>query len=72
MKTDGSDQTRLTNDTTVEFYLGWDSDGTHIVYQNGNEMEDDIWLMNADGSNQHAVLVQTGRDHGPRWITSSS
>ncbi|MBN8595703.1 MAG: PD40 domain-containing protein [Anaerolineae bacterium] len=48
MNVDGSGQTRLTNNTVGEAYAIWSADARQITFQRGN----DLWLMNADGSNQ--------------------
>jgi Tol biopolymer transport system component len=48
MNADGTQQTNLTNTSTVaESYAAWSADGRQIAFIRSN----DIWLMNTDGSN---------------------
>jgi Tol biopolymer transport system component len=48
MNVDGSSQIPLTVNTVGEAYAVWSADARQIAFQRGN----DLWLMNADGSNQ--------------------
>src|SRR5215831_9136974 len=62
MNPDGSDVRQLTNlGEKAAFWEWWSPDGKQIVFNifsppffNAGE----IWLMNADGSNQHLVLKE--------------
>jgi Tol biopolymer transport system component len=65
MKTDGSEATRLTNDPDHEIHWARPSpDGTKVLfYKQGKGVgvndpaTNRLWVMNADGSNQHEVLT---------------
>ncbi len=65
MKADGTEATRLTNDPDHEIHWSRPSpDGTKILFykqakgSNVNSPESNVlWVMNADGSNQHQILA---------------
>jgi TolB protein len=54
--------TQLTSDPGDDVAPDWSGDGTQIVWERNN----DIWLMNADGSSQHAVF-EDGSNSTPTW-----
>jgi Tol biopolymer transport system component len=61
MKPDGSDirqLTHLTSDTSA-FFEAWSPDGKQIVFNEFRppNFRGELWLMNADGGNQHPLLV---------------
>ena len=63
--TDGSNKTNLTNTTgtiAAEGQPAWSSTG-QIAYIRNN----DLWAMNSDGTNQHAVSTATGTESNPDW-----
>ncbi|MEZ5380931.1 MAG: S-layer homology domain-containing protein [Microthrixaceae bacterium] len=47
MKSDGSDQTRLTNDAATDRYPAWSPDGQSIAWTR----DSDLWVMDANGAN---------------------
>lgn len=64
INSDGTGQQQLTSGLVDHIYATWSPDGTKIAYyslSSGNE----IWVMNADGTNQH-VLVPSGQITGSR------
>jgi len=63
MNSDGSNQTRLTNQAGADRQPSWSPDGTRIAFT-GNDPTGAVWIMNADGSNAHA-LNDWGSD--PDW-----
>ena len=53
----------LTSSTDDEFNPTWSPDGTEVLYVRDNA-GDEVWLMDADGSNQRSILI-FGED--PSW-----
>jgi len=46
----------------------WSPDGSRIAYQSDPTGEYDVWVMNADGTNQHLLLKDVGHDdEQPSW-----
>jgi Tol biopolymer transport system component len=77
MNADGTDKTRLTDSPDPEIAPAWSPDGRKIVYQrcvlpspsadcdaSGNQ---DLYIMNADGSDQTRLTDWPGRDLDPDW-----
>ena len=48
MDVDGSSQKRITSGAVMDFNPAWSPDGTQIAFRRNG----DIWVMNADGTNQ--------------------
>ena len=72
MSSDGSAQANLTNNSDVEDSLAAPSpDGTQIAFvrSNPDTDNDEIWVMNADGSNQHLLVPPDPNqsDENPNW-----
>ena len=63
MNADGSDARRRTDNAVTDAGPEWSPDGTRIAYFSGGNV---IYVMNADGSNQHE-LVPGGGSVGPQW-----
>ncbi len=42
-------------------------DGTKVVYVTGQSGNEDIWLVNTDGTNRQQITSHEGRDYWPRW-----
>ncbi len=59
---DGSGATRLTNNPAVDTYPVWSPDATRIRWIRSG---DELWEMNADGTNQHRV--RTGISGSLDW-----
>jgi len=55
---------RLTS-TGRAFAAAWSPDGTRIAY--GTYGGEGLWIMDADGSNQHLVAAPSGADDDLRW-----
>ena len=50
MNADGSGQTQLTNHSSVDSDPAWSPDGAKIAFWSGRAGNDEIYMMNADGS----------------------
>ncbi|MCB1034762.1 MAG: PD40 domain-containing protein [Acidobacteria bacterium] len=67
MNTDGSGLTQLTDDPEHDYLPAWSPDGTRISFASWRREEADadaertnhIYMMNADGSDQHRFLAQS-------------
>jgi Tol biopolymer transport system component len=76
-KADGRDAHRLTNPPVdPHAQLGsagdgdavWSPDGKQLAFSRGPGAQRDLWLMNADGSDQHRVLRWPGADSPTLWL----
>ncbi|QKG20424.1 protein kinase domain-containing protein [Actinomadura verrucosospora] len=59
--------TRLTKDGVRSVDPEWSPDGSKIAYTHGASAVSGIWVMNADGSNAHALTSGTEHDMDPGW-----
>jgi TolB protein len=70
MEADGTHHTRLTTDDDPEFGTAWSPDGSKIAFVrivNGDLDARTVYVMNADGSDQHAVRPGPGPQVVPGW-----
>jgi len=75
MRADGSDQERLTDTPLTELGPSWSPDGTRIAFYTFRQLllgidlpgDDDIYVMNADGSGRVAILANPSEDFQPKW-----
>jgi len=76
MNSDGTNETRLTNNPAVDLCLSWSPDGKKIAF--ASKRDDDpnseifygdseIYVMNADGSNQTRLTNDPSFDMAPSW-----
>jgi hypothetical protein len=70
MDTQGNNIVRLTNNTWEwDKHPTWSPDGTQIAfYSNRDSGRRQIWIMNADGSNQRNLTSDEFEDWDPVWI----
>jgi Tol biopolymer transport system component len=78
MNADGTNQRRLTNSPGSDYLSAWSPDGTRIAFQsdrddpnqatcaNTSSCSSDIYVMNADGSNQ-TRLTNSGKNFFSMW-----
>ncbi|MFC1539731.1 SBBP repeat-containing protein, partial [Candidatus Latescibacterota bacterium] len=64
---DGSNQTRLTNNSVSDSQPSWSPDGTKIVFNSSRDGNDEIYIMDADGSNQINLTNNTANEFDPTW-----
>jgi Tol biopolymer transport system component len=70
---DGSDQTRLTNNSTSDTHPSWSPDGTKIAFTSTRDINEEIYVMNAaDGSDQTRLTNNTDIDQFPDWSTAAT
>jgi Tol biopolymer transport system component len=74
MSSDGSNETRLTNSPATDICLSWSPDGRKIAFasqRDGNSElfygNSEIYIMNADGSNQTRLTNNPSFDMAPSW-----
>jgi Tol biopolymer transport system component len=77
MNPDGSDVKQLTNigPDSGAFWQSWSPDGKQIAFSKVGPPDflGQIWLMNADGSNQHALLAEPDfHNEGPSFSPDGS
>lgn len=75
MKPDGTDLQRLTNNVNLnDLRAKYSPDGKYIAYMTNYSVGDgtgEIWLMNADGSNQRQITDNDYDDRSPIWSPDS-
>jgi Tol biopolymer transport system component len=59
----GGTPTQLTDNNAPDIQPAWSPDGSKIAYRDGDE----LWVMNADGTDQHRVYQGTGGAWSPSW-----
>jgi Tol biopolymer transport system component len=76
---DGSGLTKLTDGTSYDVFPSWSPDGSQIAFvsdrdgrQPGSESHQDVYVMNADGSNVRRLTDAKGRDICPAWSPDGS
>ena len=67
MNPDGSNQTRLTNNSTFDTDPAWSPDGTRMVFTSTRDGNEEIYVMKADGSNQTRLTNNSAADRSAVW-----
>jgi Tol biopolymer transport system component len=64
MNADGSGVTRISNSSEYEWQHDWSPDGKQIVFtrSRNRSVQQDIWLMDADGGNPRLIAAAPGND----------
>jgi len=65
---DGTGLTRLTHSPGPDFDPSWSPDGTRIAFRSERSGEPEIWVMNADGTEQRRVAAGLS----PAWSPDGS
>ena len=71
MNSDGSDQTRLTNDSAWHSLPRWSPDGRRIAFQSYRDGNWEIYVMNEDGLGQTRLTDNSVPDGRPTWSPDS-
>ncbi len=70
---DGTGLTQLTADTANDGFAAWSPDGSKIVFESNRTGTQQLWLMNADGSNQTQLTFDpASKDQVPDWAPDGS
>jgi TolB protein len=70
---DGTDRTRITDDTTSKGIATWAPDGSRIAFVgNWQEASSDLYVMGADGSDRIRVATLPGFAWSPSWSSDGS
>jgi Tol biopolymer transport system component len=73
VNSDGSDLTRLTSGVGNNVYPAFSPDGSKIVFTSNRTGTSQVWLMNADGSNQSQLTFDSQpKDQVPDWSPDGS
>lgn len=67
MDADGSNQTRLTNNSAEDAVPAWSPDGTKIAFASTRDGNYEIYLMDEDGSNPIRLTNNPALDLFPDW-----
>jgi Tol biopolymer transport system component len=68
MRADGSDRRRITEGLTeTHRHPRWSPDSRRIAFTNDREGDEELWLMNADGSGMTPLTNNTITDFEPGW-----
>ena len=65
---DGSNLTNMTADSAQDdSHPIWSPDGSQIVFDSWRSGKAEIYIMNSDGSNPHAITSGPGENTEPKW-----
>lgn len=64
---DGSNPVQLTDSPRYDENPVWSPDGTQIAFQTARDGEFELYVMNADGSDQRPIAPNRGNDFWPSW-----
>jgi Tol biopolymer transport system component len=68
INSDGTGLTRLTTAEGFDGYPAWSPDGSKIVFESARSGVQQVWLMNADGSDQKQLTLDAvPKDQTPEW-----
>ncbi len=67
MDADGTNPTRLTNNTTYDRVPAWSPDGSQIAFDSRRDGNYEVYVMDADGTNQTNRTNNPADDRSPAW-----
>ena len=67
MNSDGSGQTRLTNNAAWDYVPAFSPDGSKIAFGSDRDGNYEIYVMNSDGSGQTNITNNAARDFDPSF-----
>jgi hypothetical protein len=77
MNADGTNPVQLTSNGIFDSAPAWSPDGAQIAFERSQATNsegtgvgyptDEIWVMNADGTNQRQLTNNSAHDEGPAW-----
>ena len=70
MNSDGSEQTRLTDDNAYDVMPKWSPDGAEILFESNRGVMNSLYLMSADGTNVRLATNEAQKDGTPGWGNS--
>ncbi len=59
--------TQLTDSPDKEASADWSPDGSQIIYRRESGGQSDLWIMNADGSDQRVFRANAADEFDPAW-----
>jgi len=68
---DGSNFTQLTDNAYMDVQPTWSTDGTEIAFVSWRDDDLDIYIMNADGSNEEKLFDSGGHDADIHWMQNT-
>ena len=69
---DGSNEKRLTNNSTDDTAPSLSPDGKKVVFVSERTGQSEIFVMNSDGSDQRRLTTNTAADWSPTWSPDGS
>jgi Tol biopolymer transport system component len=72
MDGDGSNQTRLTNNSADDRAPAWSADGSKIAFRSSRDGNNEIYVMDGDGSNQTRLTNNPADENAPAWSPDGS
>ena len=72
MNADGTNQTRLTTNTSLDSRPSWSPDSKKIAFYSNRDGNGEIYVMDADGTNQTRLTTNTEYDVDPAWSSNGT